>query len=50
LADQAVVAVEKVVHHEDMGPISGSPKHAETTSVDMVETISKDGNSPPSKV
>jgi len=48
LADQAVVAVEKAVHHEDMNPASVPSKRTE--NVDMVETVSRDGNAPPSKV
>lgn len=48
LADQAVVAVEKAVHHEDMTPASVPSKRTE--NVDMVETVSRDDNPPPSKV
>ncbi|KIX00356.1 uncharacterized protein Z518_10495 [Rhinocladiella mackenziei CBS 650.93] len=39
LADQAVVAVEKVVHHEDMDPVTVDPKHVEVGQAELVETV-----------
>jgi hypothetical protein len=41
LADQAVVAVEKVVHHEDMEPVS---KGAEVGHAEIVEQAGEKGS------
>jgi hypothetical protein len=50
LADEAVVAVEKAVHHEDMGTLSTKPDAVEVGQVELIETTSKDANAPASKV
>jgi hypothetical protein len=50
LADQAVVAVEKVVHHEDMGAITGKSKAAEAGQVEIVEAVPSSLDAPKSKV
>ncbi|KIW26295.1 uncharacterized protein PV07_09400 [Cladophialophora immunda] len=46
LADQAVVAVEKVVHHEDMDPVAMDVKSAEIGHAEIVEAVGEK----PSKV
>jgi hypothetical protein len=48
LADQAVVAVEKVVHHEDMNALTGKLKPIEAEQVELVEKTSD--KEPTSKV
>ena len=48
LADQAIVAVEKAVHHEDMNALTGKPKPIEFGQVELVEGTS--GNEPTNKV
>lgn len=50
LADEAVVAVEKAVHHEDMGITTVHPKSTEVAQVDLIEATSKDANVPVNKV
>ncbi len=44
LADQAVVAVEKVVHHEDMDPVVLDPKNIEVGHAEVVEQIPEKGS------
>jgi hypothetical protein len=39
LTDQAIVAVEKVVHHEDMDPVNLQPKSAEIGHAEIVEQV-----------
>ncbi|KAH0842411.1 hypothetical protein AYO21_10514 [Fonsecaea monophora] len=41
LADQAVVAVEKVVHHEDMDPVAMDVKRAEIGHAEVVESVTE---------
>lgn len=48
LADQAVVAVEKAMHHEDMNALTGEPKPIEVGQVELVEKTSD--KEPTSKV
>jgi len=44
LTDQAIVAVEKVVHHEDMDPVNLHPKSAEIGHAEVVEQVPDKGS------
>ena len=42
MADKAVVAVEKVVHHEDMDPVTLDEKNVAATQAETVEDVTVD--------
>ncbi|ETI29288.1 hypothetical protein G647_01741 [Cladophialophora carrionii CBS 160.54] len=44
LADKAVVAVEKVVHHEDIDPVAIDPKSIEVGHAEIVEQVPEKGS------
>ncbi|KAJ9606427.1 hypothetical protein H2200_009388 [Cladophialophora chaetospira] len=44
LADKAVVAVEKVVHHGDIDPVSIDPKNIEVGHAEIVEQVPEKGS------
>lgn len=50
LADEAVVAVEKVLQQDDTASLAGKPNPVEAGQVELIETISKESSVPKAKV